>query len=104
MDLKEVIERVKTTAEAAYSSFHAGRKEDSEKYLNQLEKLVVEYLRKPATPAGDVTKTDANVKTGESSTEKPAPASPAAAAAAPGAQAPAAQKPWASQTTEKPGQ
>ncbi len=53
MDLKEVIERVKTTSESAYSSFHAGRSEDAQNYLFTLEKLVVEYLRMPATPAAD---------------------------------------------------
>ncbi len=90
MDLREVIEKVKYSAESAHSSFHAGRREDAENHLFAVEKLVVEYLRMPASPAGDVTESAISEKPDEvplaSAPEVPgAPAqldSPAAAAAA----------------------
>jgi len=64
MDLREVVDKVQTTAKSAYSSFHAGRPADAEKYLYTLEKLVVEYSSMQATPAGDVN--------GSATSEKPA--------------------------------
>jgi len=71
MDLKEAIERVKTAAESAHSSFHAGRHEDAENYLFEVEKVVVEYLRMTATPAGDVTETATSETETEQSEETP---------------------------------
>lgn len=74
MDLREAVERVKTASEGANSSFHAGRKGEAERYLYEIEKLVVEYLRMPATPAGDVTESATSEKPEASQKETPAQA------------------------------
>jgi len=72
MDLKDVVQDVKYRAEEAHSAFHAGHPENAEKELYAIEKLVVEYLRMPATPAGDVTESPTSEKPNEVQTETPA--------------------------------
>jgi len=55
MDLKDVIQTVVEQADEAQKAFNAGHHDNAEKHLHTIEGLVVEYLRMPATPAGDVT-------------------------------------------------
>jgi len=72
MDLREVIEKVKIAADSAHSSFHAGRRDDAERYLYKVGNLVVGCLPMPATPAGDVTESATSEKPAEEHAEKPA--------------------------------
>ena len=89
MDLKDVVEKVNRDALEALNAFHAGHHDTAEKYLYEIEKKVVEYLRVPATPAGDVTKSATSETSAEKKEEKLAqdPGSPAQPAATPGADA-----------------
>jgi len=72
MDLKDVIEQVNRDALEGLNAFHAGHHDVTEKYLYDIEKQVVEYLRVPATPAEDVTES-ATIETPDATEqEKPA--------------------------------
>jgi len=104
MDLREVIEKVKIAAESAHSSFHAGRRDDAERYLYKVGNLVVGCLPVPATPAGDVTESATSEKPAEEHAEKPAevPGAPAQPAEV-GPVLPASQF-GVSQKDEKPTQ
>lgn len=55
MDLKDVVQSVQHSALEASNAFHAGHHDNAEKYLYEIEKLVVEYLRMPSLRDGDVT-------------------------------------------------
>ena len=102
MDLKDVIAIVDQEANEAHRAFHAGHHENAEKHLYTIEKTVVEYLRMPATPAGDVTKATEKQVPEDEQKEKPAevPGAPAPirgvvpfAAARQNSQSPEAEKP-----------
>jgi len=104
MDLREVVERVLNTAKSAYSSFHAGRPADAEKYLYVLEKLVVDYSSMQATTAGDVTETATSEKPAESLEETQAKVSGPGVHPAVIDPAAAAQQIGKRQANEKPTQ
>ena len=102
MDLKDVVEKVNRDALEALNAFHAGHHDTAEKYLYEIEKQVVEYLRVPASPAGDVTESATSEKPDEVQKDTPAkvlgdsaqPVTPGAAAAAQQVgQSPEAEKP-----------
>jgi len=104
MDLKDVIQTVVEQADEAQKAFNAGHHDNAEEHLHSIEGLVVEYLRMPATPAGDVTGSATMQKAFEDSPEPPAQVPGFAAAdAAQGSQA-AAQQVGGSLTDEKPTQ
>ena len=88
MDLREVIAKVKTAAEGAHSSFHAGRRKDAEKYLFEITNVIVKCYSVPAMPAGDVTESATNEK--QTGPQKETPAAPGGPAAQAGAVLPAA--------------
>ena len=72
MDLREVVAKVKTAAEGAHSSFHAGRLDGAEKYLGEIRLNLEAYFDVPASPASDVTESATTEKDVEVPQEKPA--------------------------------
>jgi len=104
MDLREVVDKVQTTAKSAYSSFHAGRPADAEKYLYTLEKLVVEYSSLQAKPVSDVTGSATSEKKAETLEETQAKVSGPDVHPAVIDPAEAAQQVGGSLTDEKPTQ
>jgi len=104
MDLKEVVERAKTTTESAYSSFHAGRHDDSEKYLCVVAKTINEYFGVPPTPLEHVTKSATSEKSEETIEETQAKVSGPGVHPAVIDPAAAAQQVGGSLTDEKPNQ
>ncbi len=72
MDLREVIAKVKITADGAHSSFHAGRRDDAEKYLMVEMRTIARYFDGKTTPAGDINESATSEKPAEVQTEKQA--------------------------------
>lgn len=104
MDLREAIERVKIEAESAYSSFHAGRRDDAEKYLGIVHADIHEWFGVAATPAGDVNETATSEKPAEEAAEKPAEVPGAVLPASQFVHPASAQQVGGSLTDEKPTQ
>ena len=74
MDLKDVIKQVQDSSNEATLAFMSGHHDVAEQYLYETVKVIAAYLKLPAPPASDVTKSATTEKADEVQKDTPAKA------------------------------